>query len=81
MDSLTREQIASIMYRYARYKGYNVAGGADLSAFEDADAISAWAKEAVAWANSKGLILGDGKKLAPGANTSAARLLPYFSAL
>ena len=81
LDILTCEQMASIMFRYAQYKGYNATGGVDLSSFEDADAISAWAKEAVAWANSKGLILGDGKKLAPGANTSAARLLPYFSAL
>ncbi len=69
MDSLAREQIASIMYRYARYKGYNVTGGADLSAFEDADAISYWAKEAMSWASGKGLILGDGNKLAPDANT------------
>ena len=68
LDVLTRQQMAAIMFRYAQYKGYNVTGGADLSAFEDADAIADWAKEAIAWANGKGLILGDGKKLAADSN-------------
>ncbi len=68
LDILTREQMASIMFRYAKYKGYNVTGGADLSSFDDAEAISAWAKEALAWSYDKGLILGNGKKLAPDGN-------------
>ncbi len=68
LDVLTRQQMAAIMFRYAQYKGYNVTGGANLSAFEDADAIADWAKEAIAWANGKGLILGDGKKLAADSN-------------
>ena len=65
LDILTREQMASMMFSFAKYKGYNVTGVADLSVFEDAESISPWAKEAMAWAYDKGLILGSGKKLAP----------------
>ena len=57
-DSITREQLATILYRYAVYKGYDVTESGDLSGYTDADCISAYAKDAMAWANSEGLITG-----------------------
>lgn len=57
-DSITREQLATILYRYAVYKGYDVTESGDLSGYTDADGISAYAKDAMAWANSEGLITG-----------------------
>jgi hypothetical protein len=55
---ITREQMAAIMYRYALYKGYDLSITNDLSAYDDADAVSSWAVTAVEWAVSHGLISG-----------------------
>ena len=46
------------MFRYAKYKGYDVSALADLSAYTDADTISTWALAAVKWANAEGLVKG-----------------------
>ena len=59
-DPVTREQIASILYRYANYKQVDLTGAADLSTFPDGDATSGWAATAVAWAVSAGFISGKG---------------------
>lgn len=57
-DSVTREQLAAILYRYAGYKGYDTTLQADLSRFVDSGKVSAWAQEALSWANAVGLING-----------------------
>lgn len=57
-QAITREQMAAILYRYAQYKGMDVSGRADLSAYSDADRISGYALDAMAWANHAGLISG-----------------------
>ncbi len=59
-QAITREQMAAVIYRYAGWKQYNPASGADLSAFTDAPLISEWAREAMAWANAAELINGVG---------------------
>ena len=53
-----REQMATILYNYAQYKGYDVTATADLTVFADTDDISAWAQPAMSWANAEGLING-----------------------
>ena len=58
-DPVTREQLAVILYRYARYKSYDVTGRTDLSAYTDAEQIGAYAADAMRWANGNGLITGD----------------------
>ena len=58
---ITREQFATILYRYAVYKGYDVTASADLSTFVDAEEISSWAKDAMQWAVGAGLINGKGE--------------------
>ena len=63
---ITREQMATILYRYAQYQGEDVSDQGNLSAFADADTISAYAKQAMAWANGAGLINGvEGNRLNP----------------
>lgn len=54
-DSITREQIATMLYRYA---GAEAAKEDKLSAFPDAAKVSDWAKEALNWAVASGLING-----------------------
>ncbi len=56
---VTREQMATILYRYAKYKGYDCeAGTANLKGFGDYSKISSYAVDAMSWAKEKGLITG-----------------------
>ncbi|MEE0435107.1 MAG: S-layer homology domain-containing protein [Peptococcaceae bacterium] len=57
-DPITREQMAAILYNYADYKGMDTSARADLSGYSDADAISSWATEVLAWANAEGYVNG-----------------------
>lgn len=59
-NPITREQLASILYRYAEKKGMDVTIRGDLSGFADRDAISDYARDSVAWAVGVGLISGMG---------------------
>lgn len=57
-DAITREQLAAILYRYAQYAELDVSATTELDAYTDADAISAYAVDAVTWAIATGLIQG-----------------------
>lgn len=57
-DSITREQMALMMYRYAKYKAYDTSDEAELDQFADEDQISDYAREATAWAVGSGLVTG-----------------------
>lgn len=74
-DSITREQMAAILYRYAQYKGYDVTKKADLSEYSDNGQVSAYAKDALAWANAAKLINGvTNTTLAPQGNATRAQV-------
>lgn len=65
-DSITRQQLATILFRYAEYKGYDTSDSADIGSFADADLVAAWAVSAMKWANAEKLINGVGDNtLAP----------------
>ena len=73
--SITREQMAAILYRYAQYKGYDVTKKADLSGYSDNGQVSAYAKDALAWANAAKLINGvTNTTLAPQGNATRAQV-------
>ena len=73
--SITREQMAAILYRYAQYKGYDVTKQADLSGYSDNGQVSAYAKDALAWANAAKLINGvTNTTLAPQGNATRAQV-------
>ena len=55
---VTREQLAAILYRYAKLKGYDTSKSNKLDSFKDAGKVSSWAVEAMQWANAEGLING-----------------------
>ena len=57
-SNVTREQFAVMLYKYARFKGYDLTATGDLTQFPDAGSISSWAETALSWANGKGLING-----------------------
>ena len=60
---ITREEMAVVISRYADYKGINTDSQGDLSVFADANAVSRWARENVAWAVGTGLIFGKGDNI------------------
>ena len=60
-DAITREQLVSVLWRYAGRPILDIPEGEDvLSAFTDADRISPYARSAMAWAVSVGLVAGKG---------------------
>ncbi|MCI6990814.1 MAG: S-layer homology domain-containing protein [Clostridiales bacterium] len=72
--SLTREQMATVLYRYAQYKGADVSASGDLSGFVDSANVSAWAVDAVKWAVGTGLVNGvEGNALAPQGTSTRAQ--------
>lgn len=71
---ISREQLASILYRYAQLKGYDTSEQADLSAYADAADVSGYALDGMRWAVAKGLISGVTEStLAPGGSATRAQ--------
>lgn len=74
-SALTREQLATILFRYANSIGLNTRNGAALTAFADRTAVSGYAKEALSWAVAEKIISGmpEGAKLCLAPQGSATR--------
>lgn len=78
-DPITREQMASILYRYADYKGLDVSARASLDAYSDADSVSPWASDVMSWAVSEGIISGMTEDtLAPQGTATRAQVAAMF---
>ena len=79
-DTLTREQMITILWRYAKYKGYDVSVGesTNILSYDDAFDISEYAIPAIQWACGSGLLIGEktasGMALNPQDNTTRAQL-------
>lgn len=81
---VTREQMATILYRYANHAGVAGDGGSgSLDGFRDASAVSGYAVQAMGWAVDRGLISGVGdQRLSPGGSatrTQVAAILQRFA--
>ena len=73
-DLITREQFATILYRYAQFKGYDTTqGGMAVREFSDYENISDYARPAMAWAVNAGIMGGmdDGTLMPQGKATRA----------
>jgi hypothetical protein len=75
-NSLSRSQFAVMLYNYAKYKGLNAAlkGGSVLEGYSDTGSIPVWAKSAMEWAVSEGIVSGDGANLSPKDNITRAQI-------
>lgn len=72
-QTITREEMAVIISRYADCKGIHTASQGDLSAFADGGDVSGWARESVAWAVGSGMLSGkDNNLLDPRGDTTRA---------
>lgn len=57
-DSITRQQLAAILYRYTAYKGASVSANGWASSYPDVGSVSAWAVSAMQWAVKEEYITG-----------------------
>lgn len=55
---ITREQMAVLLYNYAKFKGYSITTAGTLSQFVDGGSVSGWASDAIRWAVGTELISG-----------------------
>lgn len=72
--SITREQIAAMLYRYAGLKGYDISARGDLTAFADGGKTSGWAIESMRWAVGCGILQGAGVHLDPTGTATRAEV-------
>lgn len=73
---VTREQLASILYRYTLYRGQDVSAGetTSLTGYGDAQAVSSYALPAMRWACGTGILQGANGKLNPSGLATRAQL-------
>lgn len=57
-ENITREDLVTVMYRYAATKGYDRSKKTSLDKFADASQVSGYAREAMQWAVANGIING-----------------------
>lgn len=83
-DAITREQMVTILYRYAQYKGYDVSVGenTNILSYGDAFDVAEWAIPAMQWACGSGIIQGiaDGNilNLQPQGTATRAQVAAIF---
>lgn len=75
---VTRQQMATILYRYASYLGEDISASADLGIFSDSVMVADYAADAMAWAVAEGLILGTGENLEPDSAATRAQAAAVF---
>lgn len=74
-QSITRQQIIAILYRYANMKGVNTKARKSLSNFTDYSKVSSYAKVPLQWANALGLLESKtGGKLQPAGNVTRGEI-------
>ena len=73
-NTLTREQLVTMLYRYAEAAGYDVSAAADLSGYPDAGKVQTYAQEAMSWAVAEGIVEGMDGNLNPAGNASRAQI-------
>ena len=80
-NTITREQMATIIHRYMKFKGLDKSAGenADTASFEDFENVSDYAKDAFMYACSNGIISGTSKStLSPKESATRAQMAAIF---
>lgn len=72
---VSREQLVTMLYRYAASSGLDTSAGGALTGFADAGSVSGYAASAMAWAVGTGLISGNADgELAPQSSATRAEV-------
>ena len=80
-NTITREQMATIIHRYMKFKGLDmsVSENVDVTSYEDFENISDYAKDAFRFACSNGIISGTSETtLAPKESATRAQMAAIF---
>ena len=78
-QSVTREQMAVILYNYAKYAGCDLTTRAGLlDQFPDGSRVSGYAKYAVEWAVTHNILSGSGGRLDPKGTATRAQVAQIF---
>lgn len=76
--AITREELATVLYRYARYAGASTEERTSLDAYPDGNRVSEWAAKAVQWCVARGYLCGsktaDGIYLLPRESATRAQV-------
>lgn len=79
---ITREEMATMLKKYAAYKKLDVKKSTDISSYKDAQNISSWAVANMKWAVAHNIMKGKGTTLDPKGNASraecAAMLMNFY---
>ena len=59
-NAITRQELAIMLYRYAKLIGMDVSTKAELTRFNDSESVASWAKEAMTWCAEAGIVKGVG---------------------
>ena len=77
-SNVTRQEIATILYRYAEKMGCDMSQTAGLSGFTDGASVASWSRQAVSWAVGVGIIKGSGGALRPTGDATRAEVAAMF---
>ena len=81
-DVLTREQLCTILWRYANRLGYNdMDARADLTIYPDSSRVSSFATDGVSWCVAKGIFAERNGKIDPWSAATREELAAMFSRL
>lgn len=72
--NVSRQELVTMMFRYAKYLKMDTTNSVDLSAFPDGDEVSTFADEAMKWAVAKGIITGKSGRLDPKGEATRAEV-------
>lgn len=77
--AMTRQQMVTMLYRYAQSKGYKTTGGVSLEGFTDASGVADYARDAMGWAVGNGIVQGTGNgALNPGGTATRAHFAAFL---
>ena len=81
-DPITRQQMAVMLYRFAKALGMETAqSGAGAQGFDDFEQVSAYAEEAITWAVNAAILRGADNRLMPQAPCTRAQMVTMLNRL
>ena len=79
-DSITRQQFAAILYKYSKYKKYDISATGSLNKFKDASSVTSYAVTPMKWAVGHKLLAGTDKGLEPKGTATRAQVAVILKA-
>lgn len=76
--ALSRQQLVTMLYRFAKTQGKDVSASAKLTGFADSGKVASYAKEALSWASAKGIMSGSNGKLNPEGTATRAHFAVFL---